>query len=228
MFNQEKVGAIIVAAGKGERMCGVDKLFAHLNGLSVLEHATLPFNSSPYVDSIIVVLGHANLQKGHSLLQQRIINKSFMTCSGGTRRQDSVYAGLKNLSFCQWIIIHDGDRPFVSEDLIASGLEKAQETGAAIAAIPVIDTIKLIDEHHYVKETLPRNLLWNIQTPQVFRADIITKAYNQVLDNVTDDAKLVESLGIKVKIFTGHYNNIKLTTPIDLTIARILCEQEKT
>jgi 2-C-methyl-D-erythritol 4-phosphate cytidylyltransferase len=136
-----------------------------------------------------------------------------------------VREGLRELDNCQWVIIHDAARPFLTNELIDSGLSAAHETGAAIAAVPVTDTIKKSDDRGIVIETLNRRQLWAVQTPQVFRSDIITKAYESMTDDVTDDASLVEGLGINVKVFMGSYKNIKITTPMDMAVADILARE---
>lgn len=228
MFKSQKVGAIIVAAGRGERMGGIDKIFAPLGGATVLEHVVGVFETSPYIDFITVVLRSDNLAYGESLLRQKSLVKLKAICQGGARRQDSTLAGISALPPCQWILIHDGARPLLNQNQITAGLEAAQETGAATAAVPITDTIKLSDENCYVKETLPRQQLWAIQTPQVFRSDIIKSGYRQIIGDVTDDATLVEALGVRVKIYMGSYNNIKLTTPADLVLAQTLFQQKGT
>ena len=113
----------------------------------------------------------------------------------------------------------------MTEDLIQQGLEAARETGAAVAAVPVTDTIKMADIDRIVHQTPPRQNLWAVQTPQVFRFDIITEAYRQAKDEVTDDASLVEQLGYPVKLYPGSYNNIKVTTPDDLALAQALWQK---
>ena len=222
MFNSQQVGAIIVAAGHGERMGGIDKIFAPLGGTSVLERVAGVFESSPYIDHIVIVLNPDNVVRGKHLLSVKNLSKLAKVVPGGLRRQDSVEAGLKALPACKWVVIHDGARPLVGTELVTRGLEAAQETGAAVAAVPVIDTVKLVDDGGYVKETLPRSRLWAVQTPQVFRFDIIKEAYGKTTGDVTDDAALVETLGIRVKLYMGAYDNIKLTTPADLALAEAL------
>ena len=148
-------------------------------------------------------------------------------CLGGDRRQDSVAAGLSRLDQCHWVVIHDGARPLVTVDLIERGLEAARETGAAIAAVPVTDTIKVASEEGFIQGTPPRQSLWAAQTPQVFRFDIITEAYRQAKYEVTDDARLVEQLGHKVKLYMGSYDNIKVTTPDNLAIAEVLWQKHE-
>ncbi len=115
----------------------------------------------------------------------------------------------------------------VTEELITRGLGAARETGAAIAAVPVTDTIKSADENNYVDETLDRSRLWSVQTPQVFRFDIIKRGYEEAPGDVTDDASLVEALGVRVKFYTGAYDNIKLTTPADLAMAEMLWQRRR-
>lgn len=227
MFKSQKVGAIIVAAGKGERMGGIDKIFAPLGGTSVLERVAAVFDTSPYIDHFVIVLTQDNVARGKHLLDRKNLSKLAKVVPGGVRRQDSVEAGLKALPDCHWVVIHDGARPLVGEELITAGLEAAQETGAAVAAVPVIDTIKLVDASDYVKETLPRARLWAVQTPQVFRSDIIKEAYGNTTGDVTDDAALVEAMGIRVKLYMGTYDNIKLTTPADLTLAEALWQRKE-
>ncbi len=227
MYKSQTVGAIIVAAGRGERMGGIDKIFALLGGVSVLERVAGVFDASPYVDHIVVVLNQDNVPRGKYLLEQKHLSKLSEVVAGGARRQDSVEAGLNSLPPCHWVIIHDGARPLVTDALITTGLEAAQESGASIAAVPVTDTVKLADENGYVKETLQRSRLWSIQTPQVFRFDIIKEGHKQARGDVTDDAALVEALGYGVKLYMGAYDNIKLTTPADLALAEALWQQKE-
>jgi 2-C-methyl-D-erythritol 4-phosphate cytidylyltransferase len=143
-------------------------------------------------------------------------------CAGGKRRQDSVRQGLNELDDCDWIIIHDAARPFLTADLIDDGLEAVQTTGAAVAAVPIKDTVKLGGSDMMVSRTLNREELWAVQTPQIFRFDIIAEAHEQVKEDVTDDASMVEQLGRKVRLYMGSYNNIKITTLEDLALAELI------
>ena len=220
--NQQKVGAVIVAAGESKRMGGMDKIFALLGGEPLLMRATHAFQECPAVSQIVVAVSGENKEKCQHLTAGEEWSKVSDICLGGKRRQDSVAAGLKLLDKCDWVIIHDGARPFVTVELINHGLEAAEETGAAIAAVPVTDTIKLAGDDKIVMGTPPRHNLWAVQTPQVFRFDIITEAYHRAKGDVTDDASLVEKLGCKVKIYMGSYDNIKITTPDDLALAEVL------
>jgi len=174
------------------------------------------------VDQIIVVLSEQNLERGKQWVAEQGRLKVTEVCAGGRRRQDSVAAGLRRLSNCDWVVIHDGARPLVTVDLINRGLEAARETGAAVAAVPVTDTIKSAGDDRIVHQTPPRQNLWAVQTPQVFGIKIITEAYSGANGDVTDDASLVEQLGYRVKVYMGSYDNIKITTPDDLALAEVL------
>ena len=222
MINNQKVGAVIVAAGRGERMGGIDKMFASLGGKPVLARVVSIFQQCRLVDQIVIVLGGDNIERGKKLVAEEGWSKVTDVCLGGKRRQDSVVAGLSQLDDCHWVVIHDGARPLLTEDLIYQGLTQARETGAAVAAVPVTDTIKVAGDDRFVQQTPPRHNLWAVQTPQVFRFDIIAEAYCQAKGKVTDDASLVEQLGYRVKLYMGSYDNIKVTTPDDLILAEIL------
>ena len=220
--NQQRVGVVIAAAGSSQRMGGVDKVFALLSGRPVLARVIDVFQGCSPVDQIVVVLSEQNLERGKQLIAEQGWSKVSDVCVGGRRRQDSVAAGLKRLSNCHWVVIHDGSRPLVTVDLINRGLEAAGETGAAVAAVPVTDTIKVAGDDRIVRQTPPRQNLWAVQTPQVFNIEIITEAYSRWFGDVTDSASLVEQLGCGVKIYMGSYDNIKITTPDDLALAEVL------
>jgi 2-C-methyl-D-erythritol 4-phosphate cytidylyltransferase len=225
MSNQHKVGAIIAAAGSSRRMGGVDKVFAPLGGKPVLARVLDSFNSCPSIDQIVVVVSEKNLARCRKLIAEEEWSKPIEVCAGGKRRQDSVAAGLGKLKGCEWVVIHDCARPLVTRDLIERGLREARETGAAVAAVPVTDTIKTTDDAKIVLETPARQNLWAVQTPQVFRFDIIVRAYEQTKGEVTDDASLVERLGYRVKLYPGTYDNIKITNPDDLALAEVLLQK---
>jgi len=224
---KERVGAVIVAAGKSQRMGEVDKLFAPLGGKPLLARTTYPFQKCRLVDQIVVVVSGEKEEICRQLVAGEEWSKVSDVCLGGRRRQDSVAAGLKRLNNCDWVVIHDGARPLVTVDLIERGLEAAKETGVAVAAVPVTDTIKVTGDDRIVHQTPPRQNLWAIQTPQVIRIGIITEAYQKANDDVTDDASLVEQLGYKVKLYMGAYDNIKVTTPEDLALAEVLWQKHE-
>jgi len=223
--NKQKVGAVIVAAGSSQRMAGVDKVFALLGGKPVLARVVTVLQGYRAIDQIVVVLSEQNLERGKQLVAEQGWSRVTDVCPGGRWRQDSVVAGLSRLSSCDWVVIHDGARPLLTEALIQQGLEAARETGAAVAAVPVTDTIKIAGDDRLVRETPPRHTLWAVQTPQVFRFDIITEAYRQAKGEVTDDASLVEQLGYQVKLYPGASSNIKVTTPDDLALAQVLWQK---
>lgn len=225
MINNQKVGAIIVAAGRGERMGGADKTFALLAGESVLARVISVFQNCAAVDEIAIVLAEASAAKGQKLVAEQGFTKVSAVCQGGHRRQDSAKNGLDCLADCHWVVIHDGARPLLTEKLITEGLAVASRSGTAIAAVPVTDTIKVADDDGYVLETPPRRNLWAVQTPQVFRSDIINKAHQQQVAEATDDASLVEALGHKVRLYAGSYDNIKITTPADMTLAELIWQK---
>lgn len=222
-----KVGAVIVAAGKSRRMGGVDKVFAKIAGKPLLAHAVDVFQNCPSIDQVVIVLSEDNLTVGRRLVEEYHWSKVSVVCRGGVRRQDSVKEGLENLSGCQWVVIHDGARPCISVDLIEAGIKEASQCGAAIAAIPVADTIKVVSPGSLVEETPPRQSLWAAQTPQVFRLDIINEAYQKAQGYATDDATLVENLNYQVKVYPGCDANIKVTTPNDLLLAEAILKSRK-
>jgi 2-C-methyl-D-erythritol 4-phosphate cytidylyltransferase len=222
MFSKQNIVAIIVAAGWGKRMGGVDKIFAPLAGRPLLTWVLDTFNRCKLIDQIIVVLSEENLKQGERLVLERDWSKVSDVCLGGEERQRSVANGLKLIKDCSLVVIHDGARPLVTEVMIENGLKAAEESGAAVAAVPVTDTIKLADDNGFVLGTPPRNRLWAVQTPQVFRFDIITEAHNKAEGMVTDDAALVERLEYKTKLYMGSYDNIKITTFSDMALAEIL------
>ena len=211
-----------MAAGESRRMNGIDKVLAPLAGRPVISYVLAAFDSCKSVDHIVLVVNQKSLKACRQLIAEEKISTPIDVCVGGKRRQDSVAAGLKQLKDCEWVIIHDGARPLVTKELIEEGLKAAQETGAAVAAVPVTDTIKVADDNRTVLETPVRQNLWAVQTPQVFRFDIIAEAYKKTKDEVTDDASLVEQAGYKVKLYTGSYDNIKITNPEDLLIAEMI------
>ena len=221
-----KVGVIIVAAGTSSRMGGIDKVFATLVGEPILSKVITVFNDCTSVDEIVIVLAKKSLEQGRKLIKDHHWRKVIAVCPGGPRRQDSVKEGLRRLTDCEWVVIHDGARPCICADLIERGLIAARESGAAIAGVPVKDTIKIVSRRGFVQQTPTRQSLWAAQTPQVFRYDLIAEAYRQADDEVTDDAALVEKLGHRVEVYMGSYHNIKVTTPEDLAVAEVFLQKK--
>jgi 2-C-methyl-D-erythritol 4-phosphate cytidylyltransferase len=223
----DSVGAIIAAAGEGYRMGGVDKIFASIAGKPLLAYVLDVFDLCPSIQEIVVVLGEQNLERGQRLISEQGYSKVINICPGGKSRQHSVTEGLKHLSGCQWVVIHDGARPCLTSDLVERGIEEAKEHGAACAAVKAVDTIKVVGADGVVRQTPDRGNLYLAQTPQVFRFDIITQAHRQAREKATDDAALVEALGCKVKIYLGSYENIKVTTKDDLALAETILRNRK-
>ena len=217
-----RVGAIIVAAGESQRMAGVDKTFVSLMGEPLISYSLKALHDSPQVDDIVLVLSRNNIERGRELVETTGWQKVKDVCLGGQRRQDSVRHGLERLPDSNWIIVQDGARPFIDADMISRGLAEARHTGAAVAAVPVKDTIKAADGQLMVTETIPRDKLWAVQSPQVFRRDLLAEAHQRVTEEVTDDASMVERMGGKVRLFMGSYGNIKVTTLEDLSIAEVV------
>jgi len=218
------VAAIIVAAGQGTRMGDIDKPFAPLCDRPLLTHTLAPFPACPRIDAIALVLAPHNLEPGRQLVAHYSFSKVTAICPGGRRRQDSVRCGLQALPPCRWLLVHDGARPLVTTDLIERALAEAEEGGAAVPALPIADTVKEAEPDGLVTRTLDRRRLWAVQTPQAFRYDLLFRAHQEVTTDVTDDAAMLEALGLPVKLFPGSPLNLKVTTPQDLRLAEALLQ----
>ncbi|PWM50849.1 MAG: 2-C-methyl-D-erythritol 4-phosphate cytidylyltransferase [Clostridiales bacterium] len=225
--------AVILAAGLGKRMqAGHNKQFIEICGQSVLTHTLTVFAQIPEIAKIVLVVRAGEEDPCRNMIPEIAESKTVLAI-GGKERQDSVHNGIRAITWeCEYILIHDGARPLVTEEIIRRTLLAAKNSGAAICAVPVKDTIKQADSDGNVLATIPRESLWAVQTPQVFRADLIRRAYeNAYVHNHygTDDASLVEYLGEKIKIVTGDYENIKITTPEDIpTAEQILQKRQQT
>lgn len=216
-----ELGAVIVAAGTGRRMGGINKLFVSLGGKPLLAWSVDVCQRCELIEQIVVVLNEKDLARRRPLKEERAWSKVTL-CAGGPRRQDSVLEGLRHIGNRDWVMIHDGARPFLTAHLIEDGLKVAKQTGAAVAAVPVNDTVKLVDSERLVKKTLERDRLWAAQTPQIFSFDMIMRAYEKLRAEVTDDAAALEQQGHRVQLYMGDYENIKVTTPGDLALARVI------
>ncbi len=223
-----KTVAIIPAAGSSKRMHNnVSKQYLLLDGVPVLARTLEIFQRSPGIGEIFLIVPEADIDYAHKHIVDRYaISKVSNILAGGKERQDSVRKGIDALgSGHDIVVIHDGVRPFISEELIHSAIMEASWAKAVTAGVPVKDTVKSIDHHGIVVETLNRNHLWLTQTPQAFERDVIKKAYEAAYrDNYygTDDASLVERIGVKVMMIRGSYDNIKITTKDDIMLAEIL------
>lgn len=226
---QEQAAAVIVAAGSSRRMEGQDKLWTPLLGRLTIARTIDVFMASPFISTIILVLSPERLEDMRQLCQQENWPKIGGLVPGGKRRQDSVCAGLDLLAEIapetRWVMIHDGARPLVTNQILEAGLRAAQEHQAAVAAMPVKDTIKQVQDQ-IILSTPERSQLWAVQTPQVFAFSLIQQAHHTevALTEATDDAALLERLGQRVAIFPGSYTNLKITTREDLHIAEALIE----
>ena len=218
------VSAIILAGGKGKRMGkDISKQFILVKDKPIIYYTIKKFSDCKLIDEIILVLPKDEIEYCKKEVLEKYSLKVDKIIEGGKERQDSVYNGLKALKNSDIVLIHDGARPFVSEKIILEGIENAKKYGAAAPGVMPKDTIKVKDDFSFSKETLKRESLIAIQTPQVFKKDIIVKCHERVRENnvsVTDDTMVVEKYGYKVYLYDGDYTNIKVTTPEDL----ILCE----
>jgi 2-C-methyl-D-erythritol 4-phosphate cytidylyltransferase len=224
---------IILAGGRGSRMqAGINKAYLPLGDKPILAHTINIFNKHNLIDEIILVVGVGE----ESMCKSRILNKIDsskvkIVVTGGLERQNSVYNGLVKLSDeCKVVLIHDGARPFVSANIIKKCIEEAMIHGAVTAAVPVKETIKVVKNDNIIDHTPDRTELWTTQTPQGFKKEIILKAHMTAKSEdfiATDDAMLVESLGLQVRVVEGEYENIKITTPEDLAMAQAILVSKK-
>ncbi len=207
-------------------MQGADKTLTKVGGEPLIARTVRAFEQCATVAVVVVVAGEGNLQAIEELRETEGWRKTARPVIGGARRQDSVRMGLEALPpRVEWVLVHDGARPFVTPRMIEEGLRSAAATGAAIPVAPASDTVKRLDGAGNVVETLERSELALAQTPQVFRRDIIDRAHAEATGDVTDDAAMVESLGVVVRTFAGARLNMKITMPEDLLIARALLEE---
>ena len=212
-----KSTAIVLAAGQGKRMNSkVQKQFLLMKGKPVLYYSLSCFQNSREIEEIIVVTGKDSI----NFCKQEIIeaygfSKVKAVIAGGRERYDSVYAGLCACEDSDYVFIHDGARPFLTEDMIRRGKEAVLASGACVIGMPSKDTIKIADENGMVASTPSRSLVWNIQTPQIFSYTAIREAYErarqQNMADITDDAMVMERFGnMKIKLVEGSYENIKI------------------
>ncbi|MEW9502691.1 2-C-methyl-D-erythritol 4-phosphate cytidylyltransferase [Jeotgalibacillus marinus] len=220
---------VIPAAGQGKRM-GADrnKLLLEVEGKPIIIHTLEVFEKDVNCLGIILAIHASDREELVSLFNQFNICKVIHTVEGGRERQQSVHNALKKAS-CDIVLVHDGARPFIQPSTIQKLVQTANDSGAAIAAVPVKDTIKVVRKGT-VDKTIERSSLWSIQTPQAFRLSMIIKAYDEAeLDGVmgTDDASLVEKMGEKIQVVEADYDNIKLTTKEDLIFAEAIFKKRR-
>lgn len=222
--------AVIVAAGKGKRMgTDISKQFLPLCGKEILAHTVEKFEKAENIRDIVLVTGQDSLQDVQDMTQEYGWKKIVSIVSGGRERQDSVWNGLQAVpADGKIVLIHDGVRPFVTEDILNLSIETALEMGGCVAGVPAKDTIKVCNSENIAVATPDRSTLWQIQTPQTFRKDLIVKAYEKAAEDGfigTDDASLAEHSGYPVKIIMGSYRNIKITTREDLLIGEAFLKE---
>lgn len=230
-----RVAAIVLAAGKGKRMgTSIQKQYLELDGKPLIYYALKAFEESP-VEEIILVTGKEEVEFCRKEIVERYgLKKVSKIVAGGAERYHSVFEGLKALDHCDYVLIHDGARPCVTRAVIEAAMEGAVDYDACVIGMPVKDTVKIADESEYASVTPDRSRLWQIQTPQAFQYSLIYEAYQKLFTSaeyqtgVTDDAMVVESMtDRRVKLIRGDYSNIKVTTPEDMVIARVLMEQKE-
>jgi 2-C-methyl-D-erythritol 4-phosphate cytidylyltransferase len=219
--------AILVAAGKGTRMgAGVDKLFLEVAGCPVVAHTWRRFDAADCIGEIILVVRDGQQKKFEGLAAKFRFQKMFRVVTGGAERQDSVWNGLEALSAAAEVVaIHDAARPGVSGELIAATVKDAEESGAAVAAQPVTDTIKESADGQLIERTLDRSKLWAVQTPQTFRVGVIRRAITAARQQgliLTDDTAACELIGQPVRLVSRVAPNPKVTVPGDLPLIEAL------
>lgn len=227
--------AIVLAAGQGKRMNSrVQKQFLEIDHYPVLYYSLRTFQNSAIIDEIIVVTGKESVEYClEKIVKKYAFSKVSQVVAGGKERYDSVYAGLLACAECAYVFIHDGARPFLTEEMIVRGFEDVVKSDACVIGMPSKDTVKLINEDGFVTETPERSKVWIVQTPQIFKYSLIKEAHDKIrtqdMSTVTDDAMVVERVcGVKVKMVEGSYYNLKITTPEDLIIAeQLLCDMKK-
>lgn len=230
---KEHTTAIVLAAGQGKRMQSkVHKQYLLLQDKPVLFYALKAFEDS-FIDDIVLVVGKDEEEYCRKeIIDKYGLKKVRAIVEGGKERYHSVAYGIKAIHWeCNYIFIHDGARPFINREILNRVFEQVKKSKACVVGMPVKDTVKIADEAGFVESTPNRARVWQIQTPQVFEAEVISEAYSRLLTEemrllsegvtVTDDAMVVEYfMKLPVKLVEGSYQNIKITTPEDLEIAR--------
>ena len=222
---------VVPAAGSSSRMDGVDTIFAELNGVPVLIRTLLALSECDMVDEIILVTRSENIPRAAMLCAENGLTKVTKLVRGGETRVESVMNGIHEVSKnATFIAVHDGARPFVSAELVENTIKTAAKFNAAIPAVQVKDTVKTV-KNGKVTGTPDREMLYAIQTPQIFDADLLRAAMQNAIDKklpITDDSMAVEAIGGEVHIVEGSYDNIKLTTPEDMMIGETMIKRKET
>lgn len=222
---------IIPAAGSGKRLNrNIPKPYIQLGGKSILEHTVRRFLKLDLLSQIIIATSAEYITEAEAIMKDTVSSGlRFDIVQGGKKRQHSIYNALKKVTESNLVIVHDAVRPFVSPVHIERCCMAAVETGASVLGIPVQDTIKQIGRDGFIQQTPTRNFLWQAQTPQVFKKEILEEAYKKALQDKytgTDDASLVERVGYPVKMVEGDRRNFKITYPLDLKFAQLLLGED--
>lgn len=232
----ENFAAIVLSAGNGSRMkSDIPKQYMDLNGYPVIYYSLKAFQDSD-VSSIILVTGKNDIE----YCRKEIVDKYNLTkvkaiVPGGKERYDSVFEGIKAAMGADYVMIHDGARPMISQEIIKRSWDEVVKCGACVAAMPVKDTIRIVNDEAYAIEAPDRKYLWMMQTPQSFSYDLLYRSYQKLYSDIndgkcvvsiTDDAMVVEyGAGAKIKMIEGSYENIKITTPEDIFVAQTFLEK---
>lgn len=229
----ETYTAIVLFAGKGNRMnSDIPKQYLQLEGKPVLAYSLEAFEKSR-VDNIILVTGEADVDFCKTEIVEKYgLKKVKAIVTGGKERYHSVFAGLKAAGNTDYVLIHDGARPLLTEDIISRMLEAVRKTKACVAGMHVKDTIKITNEQNEVQSTPDRRNVWMVQTPQAFSYSLIYRAYEKLMeeedDTVTDDAMVVEKMcHAAVTLVEGSYTNLKITTPEDMILASAILKSRE-
>lgn len=224
-MSTEIITAVVPAAGLGVRLSlDLAKPFIEIKAKPIIVYTLEVLHAHPFIDEIVVVAHEDSLEVLRGFVKRYALEKVVRVIPGGATRKESVRNGLEVVSSkSRFVLIHDGVRPFVDEGDISRVIDACREGGAAVLGVPVKSTLKRVDRNLDVDETLRRDLIWEIQTPQVFERELIQKAYLAASKHaVPDDAALVEYLGKKIKVVRGSYFNIKITTQEDLVFAEAI------
>lgn len=232
LTHSDNIGAIIPAAGRGQRMGGQgNKLLLELAGTPILLYALKTFEACPSIREIVIPAAVNDLPVIQKMVADNNLRKVTSIIPGGQERQDSVARALQALNTeVQWVVVHDGARPLLRLADLNRFLEETAGLEAAVMAVPLKDTIKKVDGEGWVRETPLRKYLRSVQTPQLFNRFLLEKVHKQALTQgfyTTDDASLLEWQGYPVKVLAGSYENIKVTTPEDLLLAEAILRRRK-
>lgn len=218
--------AIILAAGNGKRMgTTTQKQFLEIEGFPIVYYSLLQFEKHPDIDDVILVTGAQDIEfcKAQIIEKYKLTKVREVVC-GGAERYLSVQKGLLACKNTDYVLVHDGARPFVTADIISRCVAEVHKVNACVVGVPSKDTVKIVDEDGFISYTPVREKVWNMQTPQAFKFQLLKESYEKILstgvENVTDDAMVVEAANpCEIKVLMGDYSNIKITTPEDLTLS---------